>query len=227
MQARGAAPRRGRARKASDGSDERAASPRGGSPAPASPPRSPANGGGNQRSLAHPAAAPALLLAEQPMSARMRSLKTRTRSTLIMVAGFTAVLYAGHVVVCAFIVCIQARTALPRSGWLAARLLPRPARARAPAARAAARAVLSVPRWRPGTLRSAPRGLRRRPPPARRRWYTSSSCLPRRRTSRRGCQASACSSGIFSRAPRFSCTAACSRATSWWSYRSTPGCHLY
>jgi len=87
------------------------------------------------------------------MSARMRSLKTRTRSTFIMVAGFTAVLYAGHVVVCLFIVCIQARPALRRSDWLAARLLPRPARPRALVARAAARAVLCGSRWRAARCR--------------------------------------------------------------------------
>ena len=54
-------------------------------------------------------AAPPLLLAEQPLSQRIKSLRTRTRSTLLMVAGYIAVLYAGHVVVCLFIVCIQVR----------------------------------------------------------------------------------------------------------------------
>lgn len=49
------------------------------------------------------------LLALQSRDARLRSLKTRTTSTLLMVAGFVAILYAGHVVVCVFIMCIQAR----------------------------------------------------------------------------------------------------------------------
>ena len=53
--------------------------------------------------------APPLLLAEQPLSERVKSLRTRTRSTLLMVAGYISVLYAGHVVVCLFIVCIQVR----------------------------------------------------------------------------------------------------------------------
>jgi hypothetical protein len=53
------------------------------------------------------------LLAEQPLSARWRSFKTRTLSTLALLAGFVAILYAGHVVVCVFIMCIQARA----SAW--------------------------------------------------------------------------------------------------------------
>jgi len=40
----------------------------------------------------------------------MRSLKTRTLSTIVMVTGFTAILYMGHVVVCLLIVCIQVRS---------------------------------------------------------------------------------------------------------------------
>ena len=57
--------------------------------------------------------APPLLLAEQPLSQRVKSLRTRTRSTLLMVAGYISVLYAGHVVVCLFIVCIQVRRDTP------------------------------------------------------------------------------------------------------------------
>jgi hypothetical protein len=53
-----------------------------------------------------------LLLVEQPLQQRIRSLRTRTRSTFIMISGFTLVLWAGHVVVCLFIVCIQASQSL-------------------------------------------------------------------------------------------------------------------
>ena len=86
----------------------------------ASPPsRSPQHGAHGRASLggAGPAGGtppPVTLLAEQPLSERIKSLRTRTRSTLLMVAGYIAVLYAGHVVVCMFIVCVQVR--VPEEG---------------------------------------------------------------------------------------------------------------
>jgi hypothetical protein len=77
------------------------------------------------------------LLAEQPLSARWRSFKTRTLSTLALLGGFVAILYAGHVVVCVFIMCIQARACVRPHACQRARMhAPCAARARALWARA-------------------------------------------------------------------------------------------
>lgn len=49
------------------------------------------------------------LLANAPLSTKMRSLKVRTASTFLMVGGFVLILYLGHVVTCALVFAIQAR----------------------------------------------------------------------------------------------------------------------
>jgi hypothetical protein len=86
---------------------------------------------------------PVELLAEQPWQARWRSFKTRTGSTVALLAMFVGILRAGHVFVCALVFAIQvcaARSPAPR-----ARARPtgaqRARRASVPHPRAAARAA--------------------------------------------------------------------------------------
>lgn len=99
----------------------------GGGGAPRRPPSPRVGGGGGGGN--HGASD---LASRQPWPARLRSLRTRTLSTALMLAGFAAVLWAGHVVVCVFIMCIQAR-ALGRPARAASRAVaPRPKRPHLP-----------------------------------------------------------------------------------------------
>jgi len=95
------------------------------------------------------------LLAEQPWQARMRSFKTRTRSTVALLGMFVLILRAGHVVVCALVFCIQARrrpAPALRAAWGARSCAPVSCAqcARTVAARAPRVAQLPLPcRWPP------------------------------------------------------------------------------
>ena len=101
------------------------------------------------------------LLAEQPWQARMRSFKTRTRSTVALLGMFVLILRAGHVVVCALVFCIQVRSRTapaPRAAWGARGCAPAPSvqRARKAAARAARGAVAFAVPLAPPHARSSP-----------------------------------------------------------------------
>jgi hypothetical protein len=83
------------------------------------------------------------LLAEQPWQARWRSFKTRTGSTVALLAMFVGILRAGHVFVCALVFAIQVCAARARSPAPHARARPtaaqRAGRSRSPHPRAVSR----------------------------------------------------------------------------------------
>ena len=113
------------------------------------------------------------LLAEQPWQTRWRSFKTRTGSTLALLAIFIAILRAGHVFVCALVFAIQVRPAALRRVAPRARALrhaiDRPA-ARACRTRASRAARPRVqPHGRPHASSLSRRAARALTPVARRR----------------------------------------------------------
>ena len=71
-----------------------------------SPPPSRKTQGEKHKAL--PPAPAQQLLAEQPWTAKLKSLRVRTISTLLMVSGFLFILYLGHVVTCGLVFLIQA-----------------------------------------------------------------------------------------------------------------------
>lgn len=124
------------------------------------------------------------LLAEAPLSTKMRSLRVRTASTLLMVGGFCLILYLGHVVTCALVFFIQVRCYWLR--WRPCRPYGAPLAVSPLTEICTGASIFSVrfPHCRrlPTRARSAS-------------WCTSCSPSPPTRAPRRSSRASACSSG--------------------------------